>query len=221
MQWHICLAILIVFVPATGLLGRFRNETAKNIQNLLREQTSDGSKKAIIIDELHKLFEHHDTETTDHSQTAAAFWLALDDIHKRNPNVIFIGTANNVDKLPPEIKSRFSGEVITMPLPDKNQKIKAFKNSIDHDLSIALDNSINDVFIAKMIQQIKNCSMRDVQLIIDIAKMFRYAEGPVTRPFIILTKSTFSEYLISYKLNLKYYKKAFLIDFVKNYNLGE
>jgi len=41
------------------------------------------------------------------------------------------------------IKSRFSGKIIRMPLLDKNQKIQTFINSITHDQSIVLDDSVN------------------------------------------------------------------------------
>ncbi len=51
----------------------------------------------IIIDELHKLFEHHTDKNSGDSQTAAAFWLMLDQIEKHNPKAIIIGTANNVN----------------------------------------------------------------------------------------------------------------------------
>jgi len=183
----------VVFIPATSLLGHFRNETSNNIERFLQEQTIDGLPKVIIIDELHKLFEHHANDRADDSQSAAAFWLAIDKIEKHNPNVIIIGTANSVDKLPPEIKSRFSGKIISMPPLDRSQKIQTFKNSIIHDQSIVIDDSINDAFIVTMLQQIQNCSLRDIQLIIDSAKMFYYAEQSYyTNDFpIILTRTHF------------------------------
>jgi SpoVK/Ycf46/Vps4 family AAA+-type ATPase len=186
-----------VFIQATSLLGKFRNDTARNIRNFLHECTSDGLHRVIIIDELHKLFEHHTNETADDSQSAAAFWLALDDIEKRNPNAIIIGTANSVDKLPPEIKSRFSGKIIIMPLLDNNQKIQTFKNSIAHDTSVIIDDSVNDAFIAKMVHQLQNSSLRDVQLIIDSAKMFYYGEQStyITDFPIILTHTHFQRAL--------------------------
>lgn len=186
----------VIFVPATNFLGRFRNETAANIKNFLREHTADGVKKVIIIDELHKLFEYHSSEHSDSSQSAAAFWLALDGIEKYSPNVIIIGTANSVDKLPPEIKSRFTGKVITVPLPDKSQKIEAFKESIKHDQSVLIDASINDKFIEYIIKQLNNGSLRDVQLIVDAAKMFYYAEKTCDYIFpIVLTRKHFEQAL--------------------------
>jgi len=187
----------VVFVAATSFLGRYRNETANNIQEFLRKCISDDLKKIIIIDELHKLFEHHNSDQSDDSQSAAAFWLTLDDIERYSPNTIIIATANNVDKLPPEIKSRFSGKVITIPMPNKYQKIRAFKNSIANDESLLLDRSIDNAFIAQIMQQIQNCSLRDVRLIIDTAKMFYYAEIALQGDIfpIVLSKKHFQQAL--------------------------
>lgn len=187
----------IVFIPATSLLGHFRNETSNNIEKFLQEQTVDGLLKVIILDELHKLFEHHANDHADDSQSAAAFWLAIDKIEKYNPNIIIIGTANSVTKLPPEIKSRFSGKIIRMSLLDKKQKIRTFKQSIAHDKSVKIDASVNNAFIIKMLQQIENCSLRDVQLIIDSAKMFYYAEQCTikTESPIVLTCTHFKRAL--------------------------
>lgn len=185
------------FIPATNFLGKFRNDTAINIQKTLTQCIADGSKKVIIIDELHKLFEHHKNEQTDHSQTAASFWLMLDHIEKYFPHIIVIGTANNVDKLPPEIKSRFAGKIINIEAPDKEQKIQIFKNNILHDQSIQLDPSITDVFIAKTIQQMKQQSLRDIRSFIDSAKIFYYAEQTTFDPKlpIVLTKIHFQQAL--------------------------
>lgn len=169
----------VAFIGAAALLGHFRNQTAKNIQGFLRECTSDGLKKVIIIDELHKLFELYGNDHSDDSQSAAAFWLAIDTIEKYYPNVVIIATANNVDRLPPEIKSRFSGKIITMSLPNEKQKIRAFKNSIAYDESVIVDESVTDLFIIKIISQIHNGSLRDIQLLIDTAKMFYYAENSI------------------------------------------
>ncbi len=187
----------VVFIPATSLLGHFRNQTSNNIEKCLQEHTQNRLPKVIIIDELHKLFEHHTNSQSDDSQSAAAFWLALDKIEKENPNIIIIGTANDVTKLPPEIKSRFSGKIIKMPLLNNNQKIQTFINSITHDQSVTLDDSVTDEFITHMLQHIQNCSLRDVQLIIDSAKMFYYSgqDSVKTEVPIVLTRTHFQQAL--------------------------
>ncbi len=169
------------FIPATSFLGRWRNETALNIRKFFEEFfTLPSSEKSypvvIVIDELHKLFEGYEEDHCDKSETAAAFWLILDTLEIRNPNIIVIGTANNVAKLPPEIKSRFHGKIITMPLPSKHQKIKAFKDILARDSSIEIDKSINKAFINRIVTQLQEGSIRDIQLIIDTAKIFQYAQ---------------------------------------------
>ena len=181
----------VVSIPVMSFFGHYRNETSVRIKNMIGKEIENKKRKIIIIDELHKLFEHHTNDNTDHSQNAATFWLVLDFIEKMCPHVIVIGTANNVDKLPPEIKSRFSGRIINIPLPSKRQKIQAFKNSLINDKSIIIDKSIDDDFIDKVINRLNNCSLRDVQLIIDAAKMFNYAENinnPSTSPLLLTRK---------------------------------
>jgi SpoVK/Ycf46/Vps4 family AAA+-type ATPase len=199
------------FIPATNFLGKFRNDTAVNLQNILNKYIGDGSKRVIIIDELHKLFEHHKSEQTDHSQTAAAFWLMLDHIEKFFPNIIIIGTANNVDKLPPEIKSRFAGKVINIQAPSKEQRIQIFKNSIAHDQSIELDPSVTDAFIIKMLQQIQQDSLRDIRSFIDSAKMFYYAEQTTSNATLpmVLTRVHFQQALNQLQAESRVLKESF------------
>jgi SpoVK/Ycf46/Vps4 family AAA+-type ATPase len=199
------------FIPATNFLGKFRNDTAINLQKTLTQCIADGSKKVIIIDELHKLFEHHKSEHTDHSQTAASFWLMLDHIEKFFPNIIVIGTANNVDKLPPEIKSRFAGKIINIQAPDKDQKIQIFKSSIIHDQSIELDPSVTDAFIAKIIQQMEQQSLRDIHSFIDSAKIFYYAEQTTfnSKLPIVLTRIHFQQALNQLQAESHVLKESF------------
>lgn len=165
----------VAFVPATSFLGEYRNHTSIKITNFLEQYATQEQEIIIIIDEIHKLFENHASDHSDDSQSAAAFWLMLDKIEKHNPKAIIIGTANKVDQLPPEIKSRFSGKIITLGLPDTQQRIDAFKNSVAYDADVQLHKSIDDAFITNVIDQMHNCSLRDVKLIIDTAKIFYYA----------------------------------------------
>ena len=192
----------VIFTAASTFLGQFRNQTSHNLQNFFKQYTADRSRKVIIIDELHKLFEHFENDKSDDSQSAATFWLILDSIEKYFPNIIVIGTANTVDQLPPEIKSRFSGKIITIPLPTKKQKVETFRNSILNDRSVMLDDSIDRIFIEKIIDQISDCSLRNIQLLIDTAKMFYCAENCMYEEFpyigeipIVLTSSDFEQAL--------------------------
>jgi SpoVK/Ycf46/Vps4 family AAA+-type ATPase len=123
------------------------------------------------------LFEHHANTHSDDSQTAAAFWLALDEIERGNPHAIIIGTANNVDKLPSEIKSRFAGKIISIPMPNKKQKHYLFKKMLRKDKNIVLEDGCDTLFLQNIVDQMSDCSLRDLQLLIDAAKIIYYAEN--------------------------------------------
>ncbi len=166
----------VVFIHASSLLGKYRNHTAINMRDLFRNIKLDSCNRVVIIDELHKLFEMHENKRTDDAVNATAFWNQIDEIEKHNPNIIVIGTANSAEKLPSEIKSRFHGKIITMPLPDKKQRQNAFEEIVLHDASLLLERSVDKAFIQHMGSRLKNFSLRDVQLVVDAAKMFRYAE---------------------------------------------
>lgn len=177
----------VTYIPAASMLGRYRNQTAVQMRTFFENIMNENPpKKIIIIDELHKLFEQHANDQTDDSQNAVTFWLMLDLLEKRCPNVIVIGTANSVDKLPPEIKSRFHGKIITIPLPHTKQKLQALKNILDNDITIRLHESIDEQFIQRLSQKLQECSLRDLQLLVDTAKMFKYSENDATRGITIL-----------------------------------
>lgn len=167
----------VAYIAAASLRGDYRNQTGINISRKLKELTDYNRRIVIIIDELHKLFEHHENSHSDDSQTAAAFWLALDEIEKHNPHAIIIGTANNVNKLPPEIKSRFVGKIIEISIPDRKQKVDAFQEILRNDKNIALEESCDALFLENIAEKIDNCSLRDLQLLVDTAKIIYYAEN--------------------------------------------
>ena len=104
-----------------------------------------------------------------------------------------------------------------MPAPDKNQKIQTFKNNIAHDQSIILDISVNDAFITSIIQQVENCSLRDVKLIIDTAKMFKYAEKTTAATSfpIILAKTHFQRALDQLRAESQILQETFSDRFCK------
>jgi SpoVK/Ycf46/Vps4 family AAA+-type ATPase len=144
---------------------------------------------------VHKLFELHKSELSDDAMNAAAFWLALDMLEACAPHVIVIGTANSVSALPPEIQSRFHGKVITIPLPSKEHRLQALTEVIEHDESIILGDSVDVAYIMKILDRLPDSSLRDIQLLLDGAKMFRYAQGDVIHEgeIMVLEKTHFDQ----------------------------
>ena len=191
--WH--LGCGLYTVSASSLQGRFRNQTAANIRDFFKKVMDDKRPTVVLIDEVHKLFELHKSEMSDDAMNAAAFWLALDMLEKYAPHVIVIGTANSVSALPPEIQSRFHGKVITIPLPGKEHRLQALTEVIEHDESIILGNSVDVAYIMNILDRLPDSSLRDIQLLLDGAKMFRYARGAplLAREIMVLEKEHFDQ----------------------------
>lgn len=185
-----------LLVHASTLFGKYRNQTAVRLREVFDSVKGDQSPKVIIIDELHKLFENYAYKRADDSANATAFWNQLDQFERDNHNIIVIGTANSVEKLPPEIKSRFHGKIIEMPLPNVHQRERALKQALMHDTAVRRTQSVNSAFLNQLSKRLKKFSLRDVQLLIDTAKMFRYAELKTKRNVLIrLQKRHFEQAL--------------------------
>jgi len=184
--WH--LGYPIYSVNASRLLGKYRNETAVKMRGMFKQFIEATKPAIILIDELHKLFELHRNEHSDDAANAATFWLALDEIEQVAPYLIIIGTANSVDSLPPEIKSRFQGKVVTIPLPSKKQRIDAFTQILKHDKSVKAGTTIDRAYISTLLDTLQDQALRDVQLLIDTAKMCKYIEQPTAMPLLLERK---------------------------------
>lgn len=63
------------------------------------------SKNFIIMDELNGYLEHFNSEHHDTDSFARAFWDMLDE-HLENPNYFLIGSVNEFDKVPQQVKDR-------------------------------------------------------------------------------------------------------------------
>lgn len=206
------------FVPVCNIIGHYRNLTAERLTNFFKEATADSAKKVIIIDELDKIFENYNNDKSDDSMTASAFWLALDEIEKMHPHIFFIGIMNDASKLPPQIKSRFHGKIITIDAPNKQQRLEAFKNILRSDQTIMLENNLDDTFILSLLSKLKNCSMRDVQLLIDTAKVVKLSDLDLlqsSQRILQLEKRHFTHALTIILRENKFWEENF---FFKNYD---
>lgn len=170
----------VFYVAASEIMGSKRNLAAVRLRDFLHSMMKDQERKVIILDEINKLFEHFENDHYDDDATCMAFWLALDLIEKNYDHVIIIGTANNVNQLPAQILSRFQGKIITISLPNKQYRVRAILDVIQNDSSIKLHDSVDTKYLEKLIRNWHNCSLRDIQALIDTAKMYSFAEFGVS-----------------------------------------
>ncbi len=180
-------------VGASSLLGAYRSHTAINIRDLFKRLRGNKRKTMLIINELHKLFEGHTNQHTDHAESAMCFWEQLDEVERCDLRIVTVVTANHVDKFPPELKGRFRGQWILMPQLSGDRLIRTFDDIVAQDRSIRVDDAVRESIRAFCSGE-KKYSFRDVKLLVDTAKMFAYAEQSEADS-LVLTSDLFKQAL--------------------------
>jgi hypothetical protein len=94
--------------------------------------------------------------------TSKALWTFLDvgDNDHENNYVFLIGTMNEADKIPEQIKDRMEGSCIELSMPtDSVMKIKIFRNQLANK-SLILDDECSDAFLDKFLSPLQDWSGR-------------------------------------------------------------
>jgi len=98
-----------------AFLGKFRNQTAIKLKQFLRGIVALRAPMILIIDELNRLLEHANSEHHDTDTASTALWTFLDK-QRGNQQFFFIGTMNDITKLPKPYKDRILFEFIQFKL---------------------------------------------------------------------------------------------------------
>ncbi|BDC34601.1 hypothetical protein Noda2021_05590 [Candidatus Dependentiae bacterium Noda2021] len=214
----------IQFISISAIVGAYRNQTATHMTNYFKKIMEDNVKTLLILDELDKVFENYDDSRSDDSMNAVVFWQMIDEIEKLHPQIFVIATMNDASKLPPQIKSRFCGKIVSVDCPPKKQQIESFKKSVKFDKTLSLANNINDQFIDSLLSQIKDSSLRDIQLLIDTAKVCGLSDTDLFckyRKFLMLERKHFTHALkIILKEKSSWNQSFFSQHYEKFYKLG-
>ena len=80
----------------------------------------------LILDEINIFAEQKDNKMNHEMNSASVLWLLLDKC-ATNPNILIIATANDVTKLPPQLKDRFEGNIIEISAGDWNNRLSTLK----------------------------------------------------------------------------------------------
>lgn len=123
-----------VTLKGTKLLGKHRNGTAIVLQKMIGSILQEKEDTLIIIDELNKLFEHHDNEHYDSDMAATAFWSMLDALEERK-DLFLIGVMNEGDGLPQQIKDRMRGRWVLFKALTNDRREKIFYNRFNTPIS--------------------------------------------------------------------------------------
>src|SRR5579872_2550278 len=128
-----------------------RGGASIKLQNKFAEIIVSKRDTVIVIDEINRFFENYNSTKYDTGDTAEDFWTFLDE-QKRNTHLYIIGTANRIDQLPPQIRSRARNRFIKIdPAGGIESTILRFKQVFDeHVLSPACDQAFLTQFLTPL-----------------------------------------------------------------------
>ena len=88
--------------------------------------------------------------------TSQQFQTLYDQIVRGTSNIILIGTANTIQRLPKPIKDRFNGAIFGLPLPDLEKRKEAFRYHLPTSVSCS------DALIERYARRTNGMSLRNV-----------------------------------------------------------
>ena len=105
------------FMYGAPLLStRFKNSGTENLENIFKELALINKPCVVILDEIGTIFKQHNRDNDTESGGLTALIVLLDR-YKDKP-ILFITTANSLEGASDPFLDRFSGDIITIPLPD-------------------------------------------------------------------------------------------------------
>lgn len=150
----------LIFKASTDFQGKHRGETACELRDYLEEVINLRSKTILVIDEINHLLDHANSKKHDTDATSKALWTFLDK-QAGNENFFLIGTMNNIEKIPEQIKSRFLGRCIELePTNTFTQKKETFVNTLE-DATTKLHAECNDPFLQLFLNPLNDWVARD------------------------------------------------------------
>jgi len=192
------------FISSSEILGEHRNETAIQLNKILKTISASPKKQILIIDELNQLLEHSSSKNHDTDATSKTLWSFLDRQNK-NRNFFFIGTMNSAENLPQPFKSRIAGQCIFFScLTDKSLKNTIFRSKFSTQFA-QLDNSIDDTYLTQQLDKLSTCTGRDLCNLATLAEDI-YREYDQKSTIIIINKQHLAEAINEYINTLKQLK---------------
>lgn len=136
----------ICFIKVPLLSNEYRNSAFSNLRRLVEEVIASKKSTIIILDEINILIDEKKQGPNDYTDmnAAAALWLLLDQCSLYS-NIVVIATANDVSKLPIQLKDRFEGNIVEIyeNTPFRRLQVLLFhlskaKHSVDYNYLLTL-----------------------------------------------------------------------------------
>jgi len=113
------------FIRMPMLGNEYHNSDTSNLTRLISTILEYNKPCVIIMDEINIYAEKKSAIGAD-LNTASVLWLLMDRC-AQNPNILIIGTCNNVIELAPQLKDRFEGNIIEIPRVNVEQRLRILR----------------------------------------------------------------------------------------------
>ena len=97
-------------IHGSSIGNEYQHSGAQNIKKDVFEEAIRKNTPQVIILKNNNLVNHYNSDKQMDKNIVTELWLMLDKV-ENNPNILVIGTANDIKKSPEQIKSRF-GEYV-------------------------------------------------------------------------------------------------------------
>ncbi|MEX0940672.1 MAG: ATP-binding protein [Candidatus Babeliales bacterium] len=116
------------FLKGTAFANEYQNSGAQNLNKLFEPLLKLNKKVAIIIDELTALGKCSSSNNNNRvdPEIIKEFWMLLDKCDEKD-NILVIATANEINQLPQQIKTRFAIDSFSIDHPQKEFRLTILK----------------------------------------------------------------------------------------------
>lgn len=154
-----------IFIKAPFLANEYANSGPSNLNRIFDEVFQNDKPCIIIIDELQTIIQSNN-RTID-AKTAEALWILLDECKTKN-NILIIATANDINILPEQLRSRLAKSVYQIDLPTLSSREKILSYYISK-IPATITIKINKNQIKQFAKRTTNFSIRDLEDMVEIA----------------------------------------------------
>lgn len=188
-----------IIIEAHAIKNEYQNSGAQNIIRAFEPILQSNEPCVVVIDEITRLTDQHQNKHNPEEGTGTSLWIELDKCEK-SPHILVIGTTNDFNSMPSQLKSRFIDCVIKIDLPSFEQRYNVL-NYLFKTSKFPLDETINDVFIKELATKTQTASIRTLEALMKSAIFKRAMKNKETREPIILSRTDFLDAIESINKN--------------------
>lgn len=116
----------IYVIEASMLATKYKDSGSENLKEAIEQAVKKHGEVTLILEELPSLVDTKKDEHRSDTDPGTTLWRLMDR-YKEDKKVIFIATANNIERLPEPLKTRFDKATVHIDYPNDKSKIDALR----------------------------------------------------------------------------------------------